>query len=147
MGADDVDSIKVSERTRRQLEAMPPQKRAEAEAILARTQTPEFRAQVALDRAVLDREYRETGTIATMDPATVAELRQFFCDLRAAREAVGLSLADLATRSGIDEAALSRLENGRHLNPTIGTLRRYARALGKRLALVLEEAPVEAAQG
>ena len=122
-----MDSIKVSERTRRQLEAMPPEKRAKVEAILARTQTPEFRAQAALDRTVLDREYRETGTIATMDPATVAELRQFFCDLRTAREKQRwISLADLATRSGIDRGSLSRLENGRHLNPTIGTLRRCA---------------------
>lgn len=133
----------ISERTRKQLEALPPEKRAKAEEVLARIQSPEFRAKEIAERAVLDREYRETGTIATMDPTTAAELRQFFCDLRTAREAIGLSLADLATRSGIDEAALSRLENGRHLNPTLGTLRRYARALGKRLALSLEETPVE----
>ena len=41
-----------------------------------------------------------------------------------AREAAGLSLADVAERSGIDKAALSRLENGVHDNPTVETLTR-----------------------
>jgi hypothetical protein len=36
---------------------------------------------------------------------------------------------------------LSRLENGQQPNPTLNTLTRYARALGKRLALSLEDMP------
>lgn len=50
--------------------------------------------------------------------------------LKKAREAAGLSLSDVAERCGIDRAALSRIENGQHRNPTIATLQRYARALG-----------------
>jgi ribosome-binding protein aMBF1 (putative translation factor) len=136
-----MDPTKISERTRRRLEELPPEKRVRAEAAIGRTQTPEFRARVAADRAILDREYRETGTIsATRPPAAAADIPGFIIDLRREREARGLSLADVADRSGIDKAALSRLENGQQPNPTVNTLARYARALGKRLALTLEEA-------
>jgi transcriptional regulator with XRE-family HTH domain len=48
-----------------------------------------------------------------------------------------LSLADVAARSGIDKASLSRLENGLYPNPTMNTLARYARVIGKRLILDL----------
>ena len=65
-------------------------------------------------------------------------------ELKKNREASGLSLADVAERSGIDKAALSRLENGVHDNPTVETLMRYATAIGKRLTWKLEDlAPTE----
>jgi DNA-binding XRE family transcriptional regulator len=60
-------------------------------------------------------------------------------ELKKAREAAGLSLADVAERSGIDKAALSRLENGVHDNPTVETLMRYAAALGKKLTWSLQD--------
>lgn len=60
-------------------------------------------------------------------------------ELKKAREAAGLSLADVAERSGIDKAALSRLENGVHDNPTVDTLTRYATAVGKRLVWSLQD--------
>jgi hypothetical protein len=44
-----------------------------------------------------------------------------------------------AARRGIDQPALSRLENGHTPNPTPDTPRRYAAALGKRLVLTAEE--------
>jgi len=59
--------------------------------------------------------------------------------LRAAREAAGLSLADLAKRTGMDKAFLSRLETGKQGNPTIDTLARYAHALGKRVELAVRD--------
>src|SRR2546426_12568024 len=55
--------------------------------------------------------------------------------LKASREAAGLTLADVSARCGIDQPALSRLENGHTLNPTLDTLWRYAAAVGKRLVL------------
>lgn len=55
--------------------------------------------------------------------------------LKASREAAGLTLADVSARCGIDQPALSRLENGRTPNPTLDTLWRYAAAVGKRLVL------------
>ena len=44
----------------------------------------------------------------------------------------------MAARTGIDRATISKLENGRLANPTIGTLRTYAKALGRELAWRLE---------
>ena len=61
--------------------------------------------------------------------------------LKAAREAAGLTLADVSARCGIDQPALSRLENGHTPNPTLDTLWRYAAALGKRLVLSTEDIP------
>jgi DNA-binding XRE family transcriptional regulator len=61
--------------------------------------------------------------------------------LKAARKAAGLTLADLSARCGIDQPALSRLENGHTPNPTVDTLWRYAAAVGKRLVLSTEEIP------
>ena len=67
------------------------------------------------------------------------ELRLALAELKRVREAAGLSLTDVAEKSGIDKAALSRLENGVHDNPTVETLMRYAAALGKRLSWSLQD--------
>lgn len=71
------------------------------------------------------------------------ELRLVLLALKKSREAAGLSLADVAARSGIDKAALSRLENGVSDNPTILTLMRYAAAVGKRLTWSLQDVSPE----
>lgn len=55
-----------------------------------------------------------------------------------AREAAGLTLAEVSRRCGIDQPALSRLENGHNKNPTLHTLWRYAAAVGRRLVLTTE---------
>jgi DNA-binding XRE family transcriptional regulator len=59
--------------------------------------------------------------------------------LKASREAAGLTLADVSVRCGIDQPALSRLENGHTQNPTLDTLWRYAAAVGQRLVLSAED--------
>ena len=59
--------------------------------------------------------------------------------LKASREAARLTLADVSARCGIDQPALSRLENGHTQNPTLDTLWRYAAAVGKRLMLSAED--------
>src|SRR5216683_3652638 len=61
--------------------------------------------------------------------------RDLLRHLKAAREAAGLTLADVSARCGIDQPALSRLENGHTPNPTLDTLWRYAAATGNRLVL------------
>ena len=63
----------------------------------------------------------------------LVEFRRFVMTLRRERERRGLSLADVAERAKVDKAALSRLENGQQLNPTVNTLTRYVRALGMAL--------------
>jgi DNA-binding XRE family transcriptional regulator len=49
------------------------------------------------------------------------------------RENQGLTLAEVAERMGIDPPALSRLETGKMLNPTLATLHKWAEALGQKL--------------
>jgi len=59
-------------------------------------------------------------------------------ELKRTRQAKRLSLADVARRSGIDKAALSRIENGQNANPTIGTLQTIARSMGVRLRIQVD---------
>ncbi len=110
---------------------------------VAQTKNPAFQAEERAVREALERERSEQGKIATTDEPTEPDdamaLARFIGGLRRRREQAGLSLGDVAERSGIDKAALSRLENGWYPNPTINTLSRYARAIGKRLILALED--------
>lgn len=70
--------------------------------------------------------------------AEYRQLRPFLEELKQVREAAGLTLADVSIRCGIDQPALSRLENGHNKNPTLDTLWRYAAAVGRRLVLTSE---------
>ena len=65
--------------------------------------------------------------------------------LRKAREATGLTLAQLSEQTGIDEPSLSRLETGKTLNPTVATLFRVAAALGLDLGFTLTATPSQPA--
>jgi DNA-binding XRE family transcriptional regulator len=67
-------------------------------------------------------------------------LRELLAQLKATREAKGLSLADLTALTGMDTSALSKLETGQRPNPTIETLMRYAEAVGKRITVSLTDA-------
>ncbi len=67
--------------------------------------------------------------LALMDALVALKLR---------RERLGLSLAEVSKRTGIDTGMLSRLENGKITNPTITTLMRFADALGATVKLVIE---------
>jgi DNA-binding XRE family transcriptional regulator len=87
-----------------------------------------------VDRGELDELVSQTQYI---------ELRALTVRLRDLRERLGLSLTDLSERTGITRAALSRLENGWNLNPTLETLYRYTEALGLGLRLTIDE-PTEA---
>jgi ribosome-binding protein aMBF1 (putative translation factor) len=109
----------------------------------ARAKQADSRDQERAIRDALERERREQGKIATtdvpIDPEDAIATARFIGGLRQRREQAGLSLGDLADRSGMDKATLSRLENGWYPNPTINTLARYARGIGKRLVLDLED--------
>ncbi|HVA51684.1 MAG TPA: helix-turn-helix transcriptional regulator [Pirellulales bacterium] len=69
------------------------------------------------------------------------DLRPFVDEIKRAREAAGLTLAEVSRRCGIDQPALSRLENGHNKNPTLDTLWRYAAAVGRRLILSTAAVP------
>jgi len=59
-------------------------------------------------------------------------LRSYIQQLREAREGSGLTLADVAERTGMAVESLSRLETGAQTNPTWKTLGLYAVAVGRR---------------
>jgi DNA-binding Xre family transcriptional regulator len=71
--------------------------------------------------------------------ATLDQLQELLRQLKAAREAKGLSLTDLTELTGMDRSALSKLETGQRANPTVETLVRYAEAVGKRLVVSLTD--------
>jgi DNA-binding XRE family transcriptional regulator len=91
------------------------------------------RAQVAAE--LPDLIARHHDRLATLD-----QLQEVLGQLKAAREAKGMSLADLTELTGMDRSALSKLETGQRPNPTVETLVRYAEAVGKRLVVSLTDA-------
>jgi DNA-binding XRE family transcriptional regulator len=101
--------------------------------------TPEEAAKYRAVRAKVAEELpdlivRHHERIASLD-----QLHELLMQLRTAREAKGLSLADLTELTGMDRSALSKLENGQRANPTVETLVRYAEAVGKRLVVSLAD--------
>ena len=80
-----------------------------------------------------------TGEAAAFDlRGEYRQLRPLVEQLKRFRQAEGLTLAEVSRRCGIDQPALSRLENGLNRNPTLDTLWRYAAAVGRRLVLATE---------
>lgn len=88
----------------------------------------EIRRQIEAEKPALIRE-------ALKHKAERLAIIEAFKLLKGRREAMGLSLGDIAQRSGIDKSYLSKLENDPYPNPTLSTLMRYAEALGGRLEL------------
>lgn len=74
------------------------------------------------------------------DPIMGAGLafRDLLSQLKAERERRGWTLADVAARTSINAPYLSRLENGKDVNPTIHTLARLADGLGVKILLIAE---------
>ena len=63
------------------------------------------------------------------------KIKQLMHELKAARARAKLSLADLAQRTAIDRAYLSKLENMQQANTTLETVSRIAAALGLEIHL------------
>ena len=62
-------------------------------------------------------------------------------NFKATRLEEGLTLGELAERSGIRVETISRLENGHVKNPSVITLDRLAAAMGRSLAITLGSSP------
>jgi DNA-binding XRE family transcriptional regulator len=93
----------------------------------------QLRAEIERDKPAINAEIR----------AQLVEQRELavvFAELRKVRESLGLSLADIQQRTGLDRSALSKLENGQRANFTLDTVRRYAQAVGKRVLVTLADA-------
>lgn len=58
-----------------------------------------------------------------------------------ARSAANLTQRQLAQRSGVSQANISKIENGNY-QPSLSTLKRIAGALGKRLVVSFEDSEV-----
>jgi hypothetical protein len=98
-------------------------------------------AELTALKAKREKFQRERPTLAKLqgsgeyvEPMTQKEYwdcRKVGVFLRRLREQQGLSLTDVSAKTGIDRAALSRLENSG--NPTMKTLFRYAEGVGMEL--------------
>ncbi len=77
------------------------------------------------------------GVVSQQSFAAVLNLVARF---KVVRESQGLTLAEVAERMGIDAPALSRLETGKTLNPTLATLLKWAEAIGQKLEVTLTPA-------
>lgn len=95
-----------------------------------------LRGQPSLEELIASGEYAEP-----ISQADFWQLRDALTALKKCREAAGVSLSSLSERTGIDRAALSRLESGAQDNPTVKTLQRYAFALGKQLVVQVIDLP------
>jgi ribosome-binding protein aMBF1 (putative translation factor) len=120
-----------TEGNRKRWEALTPEQQAAVETLRAKHQTSEYREQEEKDREAIRAEF---------PPRVIDEaLKAALATLRLERERQGLSLTDMQERTRIDRATISKLERGEIPNPTMGTLRTYAAALGKRLSWSLAD--------
>ena len=109
----------------------------------SRRLTPDEAAKYEAVREQVARELPELVARHDERMASLDRLETLFTQLKEAREAKGLSLADLTELTGMDRSALSKLETGQRGNPTVDTLVRYAEAVGKRLVVSLADAQEE----
>jgi hypothetical protein len=124
-------------RTRRALDGLPAEQRAMAEAAIARAAARRATPEDQAEEEEVIRKVREEFPPRKPDAETLA----LIAALRHERERQGLSLDEIAERSGQNRAALGGLEEGRIPSPTLTLLRDYAAALGKGLCVTLTEAP------
>ena len=99
------------------------------------------------ERAIAARaEYaHKPGISEVLTPEEIADGAPFYFELLAcvaqlkkAREAAGLTLAQVAEKTGLATETLCRLETGQVTNPTWKTLGLYAAAVGRKLTLSAE---------
>ena len=102
--------------------------------------TPEEAAKYKTIRAQVAEELPDLIARHHERMSALDRLQELLRQLKAAREAKGLSLADVTELTGMDRSALSKLETGQRANPTVETLVRYAEAVGKHLVVSLTDA-------
>ena len=122
----------------------------------ANAKTAEERAREQTLREKLQKEkpsLEDLVRAGACDPDAVMTMGMYFDvqkalqALKRERERSGLTIGDVAERSGLDRAVVSRLENGKQDNPTVATLMRYAAAVGKRFLWSYEDLPTKVADG
>jgi len=108
--------------------------RANQKSAADRVREQALREQLQKERPSLEDLVRtgECDPDAVMMMGMYFDIQKALQALKGERERSGLSIGDVAERSGLDRAVVSRLENGKQDNPTVATLMRYAAAVGKR---------------
>ncbi len=106
--------------------------------------TPEELANLKAERARFSRERPSLDELIASGEyegpyhhGNIRALLSAVAELKRRRDELGLSLATVSERSGLDTGLLSRLENGKILNPMLTTLWRYASALGVQVSLTV----------
>jgi len=99
--------------------------------------TPEQRAEEEAIRRQHAANPIRQRTAGAINRESFAAILTLVARFKAERERQGLTLAEVAERMGIDAPALSRLETGKMLNPTLATLHKWAQALGRKLEVEL----------
>lgn len=97
----------------------------------AKTAREQLKGHPSIDRLLTPDELAEASPF-------YLTLRTFVGELRAVRQESGLTLAEVASRTGLAVETLSRLETGALVNPTWQTLGKYAAAVGCRIRLQVE---------
>ncbi len=99
----------------------------------------QFQIMVAEEAAAKEENVAAAILVAPMILEACGEAVEIVKKLRGAREATGVSLAELESRTGMLKSALSRLENGKAPNLTLSDLQRYANTIECRLVVGLED--------
>ncbi len=110
--------------------ALSPEQQAAIKAIQDRSKEERPGPDELIDRGEIDELVPQGQYIA---------LCALMTTFREQRERTNLSLTDLSERTGLSRAAISRLENGWNMNPTLETLFRYTAALGVGLKFDVHE--------
>lgn len=110
--------------------------------------TPAQQARLKLDRERYQRDkptpealLAEGGHEHFVRHGDLLMLHEMMAALKRERERQKLTMAQMSKLTGIDQAALSRLETGKNANPTLETMSRIAAALGKTITCLLRDAP------
>jgi DNA-binding XRE family transcriptional regulator len=98
----------------------------------------EVRERLQTERPTLEQLVASGEFKAPITQGACLESMRLAAKLKRLRAAAGMRLADLAARTGMDRGAISRLENGVSSNPTLATVDRYLRGLGKRMRIEVE---------
>jgi DNA-binding XRE family transcriptional regulator len=90
-----------------------------------------------------EQAYQEWRDALLSDPETraiyneEAVKKELWLQLVEARQAAGLTQAELARRLGVSQAQVARIEKSGYDAYTLNTLRRYVQALGRTLEVVV----------
>jgi DNA-binding XRE family transcriptional regulator len=90
-----------------------------------------------------EQEYQQWRDALLADPETraiykeEAAKKELWLQLVEARQAAGLTQAELAQRLGVSQAQVARIEKSGYDSYTLNTLRRYVQALGRTLEVAV----------